>query len=129
MKKILMILLLSLFILPAAEKDKDGKSRRNKDVIQGEFLHVNNVKAMMSNNGWLFWGGGPSGYIIPSPVFSTNNGNFATVFASGAWLSGNVNGEVRTSIAYYTSDMTPGLWDALCSRIQKVLAHRKTMNM
>ena len=110
MKKLLLALLVTVFTVTAAERDRDGKSR-SKTLIQGEFLHANNVKAMVSNNGWLFWGGGPSGFITPSPVFSNNDGNFATVFASGIWLSGDVDGVTKTSIAYYGSDWTPGTWD------------------
>ena len=112
MKKLIITALSVLLVLGAVEKDKnkDG-TKRHKDVVQGEPFEVNNVLALISNQGWLFWGGGPSGFIIPAPTFSSNDGNFATVYASGIWAGGKVNGVVRTSLAYYGSDMTPGLWD------------------
>ena len=115
MKKLLITILSALLALGAVEKNRDTDGKRHKDVVQGDVFEVNNVKALVANNGWLFWGGGPSGFIVPTPTFSNNDGNFATVFASGIWTAGKVNGVVRTSLAYYGSDMTPGLWDAYAS--------------
>ena len=102
---ILLIIVISIF------SQIDKSKMHQKDVIQGELIEANNVSAMISNNGWLFWGGGPGGFIVPSPIF-TENPNLATMFASGIWLSGKVNGVIRTSVTYYGSDYTPGLWDA-----------------
>ena len=105
MKKLIITALSILLTLGAVEKDKDKDgTKRRKDVVQGDVFEVNNVLALMANQGWLFWGGGPSGFIIPSPTFSNNNGNFASVFASGIWAAGAVDGVIRTSLAYYGSD-------------------------
>ena len=70
MKFIIFIFL--TFTLQAQHSKKISKS---KDLVTTGILHANNVKAIVANNGWLFWGGGASGFIIPSPVFSENEGN------------------------------------------------------
>ena len=109
MKKIILLIFLITSVFAIADKDKSKKSQK-KIRDNGQLLQANNVKAIMTNKGWLFWGGGDSGFITPNPVFSDNDGNIASVFASGLWLSGRVNGEVKTSIAYYSTDFAPGKW-------------------
>lgn len=113
MKRIILYALALLLVLPSSifSRDNDNKKNRKKALITNGELHANNVKGLIANNGWLFWGGGASGFVIPSPVFSNNTGNFATVFASGLWLSGTVNGEFRSAVAVYSTDFYPGLWD------------------
>ncbi|MCB0279105.1 MAG: hypothetical protein KDD94_06375, partial [Calditrichaeota bacterium] len=106
---------LLLFFFICAEISLQGQSKFSKNYkrtdVQGDVLHVNNVKALVSNNGWLFWGGGPGGFIIPSPVFSENPGQFGTMFASGIAIAGKVDGAIRTSQVKYGSDFSPGSWD------------------
>ncbi|MCB0278363.1 MAG: hypothetical protein KDD94_02600 [Calditrichaeota bacterium] len=111
MNKYISLVLLIVVTLLSAERDKSDKANHKKTLIQGEFMEANNVKAMISNNGWLFWGGGASGFIVPTPTFSNNDGNYATVYASGIWLSGKVDGVIKTSRAFYNSDFGPGSWD------------------
>jgi hypothetical protein len=113
-KRIILYALATLLLLPsivfARETDKTKNSRKKSLITAGE-IHANNVKGVIANNGWLFWGGGDSGFITPSPVFKDNDGNYATIYASGLWLVGTVNGEKRAAIANYVTDFIPGLWD------------------
>jgi hypothetical protein len=93
------------------DTDKNKKNKADKTLITSATIEANNVSGILANNGWLFWGGGPSGFITPSPVFSSNDGNFATVFASGLWVVGTINNEKRAAIANYVTDFVPGLYD------------------
>ena len=101
---------LLIFIVLSFSQEKQIPYRPKSLVVNGE-VHANNTKNIVSNNGWLFWGGGASGLVVPSPVFSNNTGNFATVFASGIWIVGTINGEKRAAIANYSTDFIGGDWD------------------
>jgi hypothetical protein len=123
------MLLLSLLIFSGTafadvDKDKD-KKRKNTDMealmaksagrvgdcnlgSASNTLDVNNVEAGLYNNGGLFWQGSPSGeYEVPK-----GSGQVA-IFASGIWIGGLADGELRVAAATYSDwEFWPGPLDA-----------------
>ncbi len=59
------------------------------------FLDINNVRARILNNGNLFWRGSPHVYNIPK------GGPSNAIFASGIWMGGTVNGQLRLAGSTY----------------------------
>ncbi len=122
------MLLLSLLILSGTafadvDKDKD-KKRKNTDMAAlmaksagkvgdcalgsaSAELDVNNVRARLYNNGGLFWIGG-------SPIYEVPKGSGQNaIFASGIWVGGLADGELRTAAATYSDwEFWPGPLDA-----------------
>ena len=69
-------------------------------------LNVNNVRARLFNNGGLFWLGGDPIYTVPK------NGDANAIFASGIWIGGEVDGELRLTAATYSGhEFFPGPLD------------------
>ena len=63
-------------------------------------IDINNVRARIWNNGALFWNGDPAVYNIPKalpgqPIVPNS------IFASGIWMGGQVNGQPRQIAADY----------------------------
>ena len=58
-------------------------------------LDVNNVRARLYNVGNLFWTG--SGHVYEVPKGS----NLHSIFSSGIWVGGKVNGETRLAVSDY----------------------------
>jgi hypothetical protein len=110
MKKIIILALLFLpgMLFSTTTVDKKNKNSLRKTRVRTGQIEANNVKANISNIGSLFWDGGDSGYIIPHPAFSNNVNHRATIFASGMWLGGKIDGEARVSTAMYEFDYAPG---------------------
>ena len=59
------------------------------------YLDINNVRARIMNNGNLFWRGNPNVYEVPK------GGGVSTNFASGIWMGGQVNGQLRLAGSTY----------------------------
>ncbi len=63
-------------------------------------LDVNNVRARLFNNGGLFWKGAGNVYNVPKvPEGQPITPN--AIFASGIWVGGLVNGQLRAAAADY----------------------------
>ncbi|NBC18202.1 MAG: hypothetical protein GVY18_12900, partial [Bacteroidetes bacterium] len=93
------------------DKDKDDEKERDPKAVQaaiaaakgtcetGSFfqdLDVNNVRARATTTGSLFYGpGGSAQYEVP------NGSGLASIFASGIWIGGQVDGELRMAAATY----------------------------
>lgn len=59
------------------------------------YLDVNNVRARIPNNGNLFWRSDPNVYEVPK------GGGANAIFASGIWIGGFVDGQLRTAATRY----------------------------
>lgn len=59
------------------------------------YLDVNQVRARILNNGSLFYRGEPHVYEVPK------GGGANAVFASGIWIGGQVNGQLRAAATTY----------------------------
>ncbi len=59
------------------------------------YLDINNVRALVMNNGGLFWAGGNNVYEIPK------GGGHNAIFASGIWVGGQVAGQLRMAATTY----------------------------
>ena len=77
-------------------------------------LDINNVFARLYNNGSLFYGatsGNGDGYFVPKAARKS------PVYASGVWIGGRVNGELRVAGARYDNyTFWPGPLDATTGR-------------
>ncbi len=77
-------------------------------------LDINNVFARLYNNGSLFYGatsGNGDGYFVPKAARKS------PIFASGVWIGGRVNGELRVAGARYDNyTFWPGPLDAATGR-------------
>ncbi|MFT4604223.1 MAG: hypothetical protein ACI9W4_000952, partial [Rhodothermales bacterium] len=83
---------LGLIAVPATTAQSTG----NCEAAIGEaYLDVNNVRARILNNGNLFWRGSPHVYNIPK------GGPANAIFASGIWMGGLVNGQLRLAGSTY----------------------------
>ncbi|MFQ5571373.1 MAG: T9SS type A sorting domain-containing protein [Rhodothermales bacterium] len=70
------------------------------------YLDVNNVRARIFGNGALFWRGSPHVYEVPK------QDSVSALFASGIWLGGLVNNELRVAAARYINyEFWPGPLD------------------
>ncbi len=122
------MVLLSLLVFSGTafadvDKDKD-KKRKNTDMTAlmaksagkvgdcnlgsaSAELDVNNVRARLYNNGGLFWIGG-------SPIYEVPKGSGQNaIFASGIWIGGLADGELRVAAATYSDwEFWPGPLDA-----------------
>ncbi|MCH7613429.1 MAG: hypothetical protein IIB45_08745, partial [Candidatus Marinimicrobia bacterium] len=87
----------------AAEPDRRAKSISITIADQGQF-DVNRIRSDMENNGMFVSHRitGHSGMEWPKGESTYIN------FASGIWLAGKVNGEIRTAVAEYGSEFVPG---------------------
>jgi hypothetical protein len=87
----LLAVVLGLIAVPA-----QAQSTGNCEAAIGEsFLDINNVRARILNNGNLFWRGSPHVYNIPK------GGPVNAIFASGIWMGGLVNGQLRLAGSTY----------------------------
>jgi hypothetical protein len=66
-----------------------------EQAIGEAYLDINNVRARILNNGNLFWRGSPHVYNIPK------GGPSNAIFASGIWMGGQVNGQLRLAGSTY----------------------------
>lgn len=90
-------------------------------------LSINNVRARLFNNGGLFWKGAGNVYNVPkSPEGQPITPN--AIFASGIWIAGQVNGQLRAVAADYGNwELWPGpltasgnLPSANCSQYDRI---------
>ena len=82
---------LGLIAVPA-----QAQSTGNCEAAIGEaYLDINNVRARILNNGNLFWRGSPHVYNVPK------GGPSNAIFASGIWMGGLVNGQLRLAGSTY----------------------------
>jgi len=89
---LLLAMLLCWFGLPTAS----AQSVSNCEQSIGEaYLDINNVRARIPNNGNLFWRGNPNVYEVPK------GGGVSANFASGIWIGGQVNGQLRVAGSTY----------------------------
>ena len=98
MKKHLTLALLSLASILAAQPDS---------TVAQDYIHGNNIDALLNSNGSLFWDGGNGHFIAGEDGRST-------VRAAGLWIAGVDNaGNLKGAIQMYNedgrSDFVPGL--------------------
>ena len=67
-------------------------------------LDANNVRARMFNTGQLFFNGGNGEYEVP------RGSGLVSVFASGIWVGGQVDGELRMAAATYAQGSGYEFW-------------------
>ena len=89
---LLLAALLCWFGAPIASAQTVGSC---EPAIGEAYLDINNVRARIMNNGNLFWRGNPNVYEIPK------GGGISTNFASGIWMGGQVNGQLRLAGSTY----------------------------
>ena len=77
---------------PVAQAQSVGSCEQ---AIGEAYLDINNVRARILNNGNLFWRGSPHVYEIPK------GGHSNAIFASGIWMGGLVNGQLRLAGSTY----------------------------
>jgi len=85
-------LAVGLMSAPAAQAQSVGTCEQ---AIGEAYLDINNVRARILNNGNLFWRGSPHVYNIPK------GGPSNAIFASGIWMGGQVNGQLRLAGSTY----------------------------
>ena len=66
-----------------------------EQAIGESYMDINNVRARILNNGNLFWRGSPHVYNIPK------GGPSNAIFASGIWMGGLINGQLRLAGSTY----------------------------
>jgi hypothetical protein len=105
------------FLFAGRDKDKNkNKNSRSKTFDSQIAIKGNNFEGQISNFGRLFWAGGGSGSggIFPAPPFSTNEYDLvsgdpaAVIYASGLWIAGKINGNVKAAASIYDYDYVPG---------------------
>lgn len=90
------LLLLPLVLGLGLVNKANAQATSNCDQALGEaFLDVNNVRARILNNGGLFWRGSPHVYEVPK------GGGSNAIFASGVWIGGQVDGQLRLAASTY----------------------------
>jgi hypothetical protein len=105
-----MKLLIYLIIASAMVSQIDKNKFRNKTIINQASIAGNNIEALITNYGQLFWNGGSAGFRSPAPVFSNNDNQnpASTIFAAGLWIGGKIGGDVKASASIYSSSYIPG---------------------
>ena len=93
-RKISLLLMAALcwVMAPTAQSQSTGSCEQS---IGESFLDINNVRARILNNGNLFWRGSPHVYNVPKGGPANAN------FASGIWLGGLVDGQLRLAGSTY----------------------------
>lgn len=89
---LLAIVAVGLMSAPATQAQSVGSCEQ---AIGESYLDINNVRARILNNGNLFWRGSPHVYNIPK------GGPSNAIFASGIWMGGLVNGQLRLAGSTY----------------------------
>ncbi|MBT4033176.1 MAG: T9SS type A sorting domain-containing protein [Candidatus Marinimicrobia bacterium] len=86
-------------------KDDNPPSLAKPNTVEFELFSSNNIRNWIGNQGHL------SSHIPTGDAgaeWPAGSGKTA-VFASGIWVLGQVNGEIRSAFAMYTSEWTPGI--------------------
>lgn len=109
MRKILGIILatfLTVAFLFAAERanDSDQNSLKKPQTVDQQLIDVNTISAWLTNKGSFFRNPftGNAGFEYPI------NSDIYSIYASGLWIGGKVNNEVRVAIAEYSYEYNPG---------------------
>ena len=89
---LLLPLVLGLGFTTTAQAQTTGSCSR---ALGEQFLDINNVRARILNTGGLFYRGEPHVYEIPKGSGSN------AIFASGIWLAGEVDGQLRAAATRY----------------------------
>ncbi|MCH7762823.1 MAG: T9SS type A sorting domain-containing protein [Candidatus Marinimicrobia bacterium] len=102
-KYLSLIIAVALFATTFAEPDRRAKSISITINDQGQF-DINRIRSDMENNGMFvsYRISGRDGMEWPKGESTYIN------FASGIWLAGKVDGNVRTALAEYGSEFSPG---------------------
>ena len=122
------MLLLLLFAGMGITSGANAQSVSNCDQpLSQEFLDVNNVRARVFNSGALFYNGGVNTYEVPK------GGGVNALFASGIWIGGIVNEQLRAAASDYGPyEFWPGPLDetgappADCSVYDEMYSVKKT---
>lgn len=85
-------LLLVLLFCPVDVRAQTGTCN---EALGEAFLDINNVRARILNNGNLFWRGDPHVYEVPK------GGGESAIFASGIWIGGQIDGQLRLAGSTY----------------------------
>ncbi|NQT63660.1 MAG: T9SS type A sorting domain-containing protein [Candidatus Marinimicrobia bacterium] len=86
-------------------RDDNPSSMAKPATVELELFTGNNISNWIGNHGHLtsHWASGNSGCEWPA-----GSGNTA-IFASGIWVAGQVDGEIRSAAVEYASEWTPGI--------------------
>lgn len=87
----------------ADARNPKAQSRAGK-ITNDVVIDVNNISMFVTNQGSFAWdiGGGGSGLEFPKGTGKT------AVFASGLWIGGKVNDDLRVVVAEYSFEYKPG---------------------
>ncbi|WP_412069687.1 T9SS type A sorting domain-containing protein [Rubrivirga sp. IMCC43871] len=102
----LTVLLVGLFALFGATAPAQAQADCDTGSAEVD-LNVNNVRATLYNIGGLFWRGAGAQYEVPA------GSGLVSIFASGIWLGGQVDGQLRFAGSTYGAwEYWPGPLDA-----------------
>ena len=104
---IILVCLLSVnFPVSVNAKDLDKSGLSKSQILSTGAFDGNNIHADLENTGMLVSQriSGHSGLEWPK-----GEGTYS-VYAAGLWFGGKVNGEIRTAVAEYGPEFTPGPW-------------------
>ncbi len=101
---ILTLALMSVSMAGVALAVSPSQKPRLGKISNDQVIDVNNIRMFVTNRGSFSWdlATGASGLEFPKGTGKT------AVFASGPWIAGKVNGEIRVAIAEYSFEYAPG---------------------
>lgn len=101
---ILTLALMSVSMAGVALAVSPSQKPRLGKISNDQVIDVNNIRMFVTNQGSFAWdlATGASGLEFPKGTGKT------AVFASGPWIAGKVNGEIRVAIAEYSFEFAPG---------------------
>ena len=101
---ILTLALMSVGMAGMALAVSPSQKPRLGKISNDQVIDVNNIRMFVTNQGSFAWdlATGASGLEFPKGTGKT------AVFASGPWIAGKVNGEIRVAIAEYSFEFAPG---------------------
>jgi hypothetical protein len=98
------VLMLSSIVLAKAPDNKAFNSLKKTTAVDLEVVDGNRIYNFMNNRGAWCTHNNPNGYGMQWPGESHISANYA----SGVWLGGKVDGEIRTACAEFTYEFQPG---------------------
>ena len=104
-KLILSIFFLIILIITVNGKNQNGKMGLSKvTVLEYQQFDANQIRCWVGNNGEIVSYNVTGNSGLEWPKFS----GLYSIFQSGLWIIGVVNGEIRSAAAEYTSEYSPG---------------------
>jgi len=111
----LLIVPIALAIANAYPKDRNITSLRKPLVLSSNNFDGNRIDCDMQNNGMFVSHrvSGRSGLTWPTDYKQTRSWGYAyaqTIYASGVWLGGKINNEIRVSAGEFAGEFVSGPW-------------------